>query len=355
MPRADARKDPRPRPEPEPEPGLVTVAVLNYNGKAHLDECLATLLRQDHAGPVEVLLWDNGSGDGSVEHVRARFPAVRVVASPANLGFAGGMNGAVRAARGKLVVLLNNDIRVEPGFLRELLAVARRRPDAFAIGCRLLLYDRPELVNHAGGLFAPIGGGWDEGFGRPEAGFAARGDAYETGIASGGAMLVRRDAFLALGGFDDRFFMYFEDVDLCLRAWREGLPVVHAARAKVFHKFGGTAGGFASPLRVYWGQRNRLRIVWRSYPARELAWALALLGAWTALSLAALARQPKAMAALARGTLHGLRDRREYRAEYRAHRGAARAAVARLRQAGFWGTARQAWRARSDARKGLRG
>lgn len=265
----------------QPQVPAVTVVVLNHNGLAHLDECLSTVLAQDMGQPFQVMLWDNASADGSVEHVRARFPAVEVVACSANLGFARAMNAAVHRSATKWVALLNNDVRVPRDWLRLLLQAGEQGgPEVAAVGSRMLLYGRPDTMNHAGGFVLTMGGGFDEGLLAPAQDFAGRPALYETGTACGGAMLLPRDRFLGLGGFDESFFMYFEDADYCLRAWIQGYVVLHARDAVVEHKFGGTAGGLGSPFRLYWGQRNRIVMASKTRARARLPWALFLGCAW---------------------------------------------------------------------------
>jgi GT2 family glycosyltransferase len=261
----------------------VTVIILNWNGKRHLEPCLASVLAQDPGERFDILLWDNASRDGSLDLVRARFPTVRTFQAKENLGFAKAMNRAVGMVQTEFIVFLNNDVRVERDWLRELLrTIGAADPHVAAVGSRLLLWrDGPQdgRINHAGGLLSPLGGGYDEGLGRSAQEFAGRPPVYETGIVSGGAALFRRQVFLDLGGFDEAFFLYFEDADLCYRALARGFLLLHASRSVVWHRLGATVGGYGVPGRLGLSQANRFRMLVKT-AGPGLAWRLPAACGW---------------------------------------------------------------------------
>jgi GT2 family glycosyltransferase len=238
----------------------VPVLVLNLDGRRFLEPCLASLEREARQDPrLEPWLIDNGSHDGSVELVRARFPGVRVVALGENLGFAGAYDRVLRdeslLGDRPLVALLNNDARVAPGWLAPLCAAIT--PDDVAIcGSRLLSGDGLR-VDHAGGQVAVIGGGIDLGKYAPAT--ASSDPPRATGFACGGALLLKRRAYLELGGFDPAYVIYHEDVDLGWRAWLMGYRVLHVPASVVYHEGGALMGHAESPRRLFLSQRNRMR------------------------------------------------------------------------------------------------
>lgn len=229
-----------------------SVIVLNFNGRRWLSACLDAVAAQRGAPAIEVLLVDNGSTDGSVDFVRSGWPAVRVIETGSNLGFAAGNNAGAREARGEWLVFLNNDTMAAPDWLARLLAEAAAHPECALVTSRLVFMDDEAIVDSAGDGYLRAGGAFKHGHGARADGFAVSREVFG---ACGGAFMIRRDAFVALGGFDPRFFMNYEDVDLSYRARLRGLRTWYAASAIVRHAGGGSLG-VVSPAAVYYGQRN---------------------------------------------------------------------------------------------------
>lgn len=256
---------------------LVSVIVLNYNGRRWLRPCLDALAAQHGAPPFEVIVVDNASTDGSPEAVReyiqgmaaaatkSAFEALHLVETGANLGFAAGNNAGARTARGAMLVFLNNDTVAEPDWLARLHGALPTRPQFALATSRLVFLDDPSTVDSAGDGYLRAGGAFKHGYGGPA------GDALtsrEVFGACGGAFLIRRSVFEALGGFDERFFMVYEDVDLSYRARLLGFRCWYAAEAIVRHA-GSATLGVASPAAVYYGQRN-LEWTWLKNTPRGL-------------------------------------------------------------------------------------
>jgi GT2 family glycosyltransferase len=248
--------------------GKTAVLILNYNGKAHLDACLQSVLAQ--TGPQDqVYLVDNGSTDGSVEYVRERYPAVKQILFEHNLGFAEAYDRAVRIVDEELVVFLNNDVEVEEGWLSGLKSgLEGSSGQVAACGSKILFYNDRSLVNHAGGKFTRVGGGIDVGFMTRN----IQEEYHErcVGCVSGASMIVPRSVFLSLGGFDPDFFAYFEDVDYCWRAWLAGFRVLYVPSSIMYHKFSATMGSLLTPERVFLGERNRLQTMIENLEFRSL-------------------------------------------------------------------------------------
>jgi len=234
----------------------VAVLVLNYNGKIHLKECFESLKEQTYEN-YEVYLVDNASSDDSIEYTKRLFPWVKIIAFNRNWGFAEGYNRAIKLMKTNLIALLNNDTKVDKKWLEELVKAIVKDNKIIAVGSKILLYEDPRIINHAGAKITPIGGGFDIGFLRCDKG---KGESYRSkyvGAVCGAAMLVRRDLFLKIGGFDKHFFAYFEDTDFCWRAWLLGYKVLFVPSSIVYHKLGGSWGR-KSPIKVYLGQKNRI-------------------------------------------------------------------------------------------------
>jgi GT2 family glycosyltransferase len=245
----------------------VTVLIPNWNGHRFLEECLEALSEQDYRD-FETLLVDNGSTDGSVELLRERFPGVRVLELGENRGFAGAMNEGIGAAGAPLVAFLNNDTRVDPAWLGELVACLDRHPAAAAAASKLLVYESRRMDGAGdclGRMFLPH----PRGHGRPDDDRFA--EEVEVFGATGGASLWRGDVVAELGGFDESFFAYFEDVDLSFRTQLAGHEIWYAPRSVVLHHGGGTSSGF-SDFSFFHPIRNRWYLIVKNVP-----WQLLLL------------------------------------------------------------------------------
>lgn len=232
----------------------VSIIVINRDGLEHLETCF-TSLKETVGEGIELVLLDNASSDGSVEYVRSHFPSVSVIENAENQGFAGGYDRAIRDSRARWVVLLNNDTEVSSGWLDELLLAAQGENVA-AVGARLMGFADRTVVDHAGGKITVGGGGID--LDKGEKTLPKTAEPYPTGFGCGACLMVRRDLFVKLGGFDSRYVIYHEDVDFCWKAWIAGYRVLHVPKAIVFHKGGATMGEHENPNRVFLGQHNRL-------------------------------------------------------------------------------------------------
>ncbi|MFM7143746.1 MAG: glycosyltransferase family 2 protein [Alphaproteobacteria bacterium] len=279
----------------------VAIAIVTCDRRALLADCLASVDGLDYpADRVEVLVFDNGSTDGTREWLRSERPRVRLLESPTNLGFAVPNDRCAEASSARLLCLVNNDVRLHPAFLRELVD-ARSSSGAACVGARILDADGAR-IEFDGGVMSFDGHAAPRGWGdpAPEPGAEAPGTAVPTLFASGGAMLVDRDVFLDAGGFDEDYFAYFEDVDFGWRAWVLGHRVAVAPRAVAWHREHGSEGLLPAGRRMELLERNALLSVWKNYePGRaERAWACAV-----ALAAERARIEPARAAACERGIL----------------------------------------------------
>ena len=229
----------------------VSVVIVTWNGREHLDACLPAVAAQ-HGVSVETIVVDNGSTDGTVDHIRARYPWVRLVPLVENRGFAAGTNAGAREARGRFVALLNNDTVPEPGWLQALVAGVSES-DGFLLATSLIVYmDDPEVIDSAGDGLLRAGGAFKRYHG--ERVDLAREQAEVFGVC-GAACLMPRRVFEELGGFDEDFFASHEDVDLSYRARLLGYRCRYVPGAVVRH-WGSATLGRISDFAVFHGQRN---------------------------------------------------------------------------------------------------
>jgi GT2 family glycosyltransferase len=242
---------------------LVSVIIANWNGKHLLGECLDSILAQSF-GDFEIIVVDNGSRDGSGEFIHERYPEVRVESLAENLGFAGGNNVGMRIASGKYFALLNNDTKVDPAWLENLLRAAEASPSAIGMwACKILVYDRPDVIDNVGLLLYPDGLG--RGKGRLETDQGQYDQPGEALFPSGCAGLYRKAMLDEIGLFDEEFFAYADDVDLGLRARSAGWGCVSVPSAKVYHKYSSSSSAY-SPLKAFLVERNRIWVLMKYYP-----------------------------------------------------------------------------------------
>jgi GT2 family glycosyltransferase len=291
----------------------VSVSVVSYRSRRHLAACLDAVFAQG-SSVGEVLLVDNDSRDGSVELVRERHPSVSVLALGSNLGFAAAHNRNFARARGEFFLALNPDVVLAPGCLERLVAALRREPDAGAASGRLLRPGPGRRLDSAGIRWAPGRTRFvDRGVGEPAGRFSREEDVFG---ACGAAALYRVSALdgVARPGeapFAERFFMYYEDVDLAWRLRRAGWRTRYVPDAEACHVRGGS--GAANAFIEYHLVRNRLWVSLRNASAAELLRELPGLALFETVKAVQALRRPHLRAALRdqwRGVRPSLRERR---------------------------------------------
>jgi N-acetylglucosaminyl-diphospho-decaprenol L-rhamnosyltransferase len=272
-----------------------TVIVVNYNGSHLVLECLDSIVGSDTGGlEVEVVVVDNASVDGSDLEIQRRFPSVRLIRSPVNLGFGGGVNLGIRESTGDIVILINNDARARPGFVRALAEPFLSEGDRLgAVTARIQLTGRfvtvveaeadyvdgagrgwrrlpesaeggVELMNSTGGQISDSGNGSDRSWLLP-VGEGPLPDESVFGFCGGGAA-IRRAALDEVGLFDETLFMYYEDTDLSWRLRRFGWRIQYADGARTVHHHAASSGT-TSRLFLVNNIRNRMLVAIRNAPA----------------------------------------------------------------------------------------
>jgi len=241
-----------------------SIVIPVWNGRSYLPDCLDAVLGQD-CGDIEVIVVDNGSVDGSADLVAEKYPQVRLIRNLSNLGFAGGCNVGLRAAEGDLLVLLNQDTQVQPGWLQTLVD-ALQSPGVDVAGCKIL-YPDGTTIQHAGGWIQwPLGLSHHYGSGEEDVG--QWDDPREVDYVTGASLAFRRDVLEKVGYLDEEFWPgYFEDADFCFRARDAGFGVLYVPEAVVWHA---ETTSFADPARrSYSYQRGRLRFVLKHFPPQR--------------------------------------------------------------------------------------
>ncbi len=243
----------------------VSIIVLNYNGREDTLACLHSLEHLTYPN-VTVILVDNHSADGSVEAVRAAFPKIKIVETGANLGFTGGNNVGVRYALQQgadYVMLLNNDTVAAPDMLDLMIEVMEADPSIGVTGPMIYYYSAPDMIWSAGGAID-----WSRGTtsmvglnepDKAQFGLSPRPVDFVTGCC----LLARRETWEQAGLLDEKFFMYYEETEWCVRASRAGFRIVHVPMAMLWHKIS-IESRAASPRTHYYMTRNRLLFLKRT-------------------------------------------------------------------------------------------
>ena len=241
---------------------FASIIIPNYNGLRFMQTCLDALRAQTYPRErTEIILVDDASTDTSVAFVAEHYPEVKIVRLERNSGLAIGCNAGARAARGDLLVMLNNDTEVEPGWLAALTAAAEAHPAAAAIASKMLLFDRRDTLHNAGDLMGADGIPRNRGVWQVDRGEFDRDLTVFGGC--GGGVAYRRAAWEQTGGFDERLFMYLEDVDLAWRLRLRGWEAVYAPEARLYHQLSATGGGV---LASYYVGRNTLWVIAKDMP-----------------------------------------------------------------------------------------
>lgn len=235
---------------------LVSVIIVNYNGRHYLRECFEALKSGTYRN-IEVILVDNGSSDGSLSFMREYYPDVRLIDNKENLGLAIASNRGAALARGKYLFFFNNDTKADRLMLSELVRVAESDPLIGICGCTTLTYDGTEVINS--GVACDIYG-YPYGEGEP--------------LYVDAAIFIRKEVFEEIGGFDPKLFLYGEDRDICWRTLLYGYDVVVVPTAFFMHdSFCSVSGGrvVTNVWKRQVGERNLIRSLLKNYSVSSLA------------------------------------------------------------------------------------
>jgi len=232
-------------------PLLVSIIIINYNGNKYLKGCFDSLLNGSYK-QIEIILVDNGSSDGSIEFVRENYKNIRVIDNKANLGLAAASNSGRSEAGGKYLFFFNNDTIADKDLIANLVAALESDGSIGIAGCSTYTYSGKSLINR--GVACDIFG-YPYGSGEPFY--------VDAGI------FISAQLFDAIGGFDEKMFLYGEDRDICWRAWLYGFKVSVADNAKFYHDSACITDNLSeyrtSINKRYWSEFNALRSILKNY------------------------------------------------------------------------------------------
>jgi hypothetical protein len=257
---------------PKLKPGVVSVVLVNFRGASDTLEAIGYLAQLDWPQDrLEIVVVENGSGDDSARRIKADAPHVKLVVSATNLGFAGGCNLGVKRSSGEFIAFLNNDARPDAAWVSTAVGRFAESRTIGAVASKVLDWDGA-LVDYVGSALTWFGMGY-----KPYTG-----ERFENRMSSprdvlfgtGSAMFVRRSVFDALGGFDERYFMFFEDVDLGWRLNLRGWRYAYEPASLAFHKHHASMTSFGQFKESYLLERNALYTLYKNLDQRRLAEAL---------------------------------------------------------------------------------
>jgi GT2 family glycosyltransferase len=247
-----------------PDFPLVYVIVLSWNGKNDTLECLASL-RQLTYPNARIVVVDNASSDGTGDALRSAFPNIELIVNNSNLRFAGGNNVGIRRAleRGaEYVLMLNNDTVVDPKFLSRLVEAAQSNKQIGIVGPKICYFDDPRRIWFAGGLIK-----WWRGrvahIGIREVDNGGYDATTEVDYITGCCMLIKREVIETIGMLDERYYIYGEDVDLCIRASQSGYESLYVPSSRVWHKLSASTKGHLSWFKNWNKLKSQLRLMAR--------------------------------------------------------------------------------------------
>jgi GT2 family glycosyltransferase len=245
----------------------VSVIIPNWNGKHLLAPCLDSLLAQTYP-EIEIVVVDNASRDGSAQLVKTRYPSVRLVELPRNLGFAGATNRGIQMSTGEIVAFLNNDCVCDPAWAGELVRGLERDGRIGFVASKILYLDERDMINAAGDMVLIDGTALQ--IGRKEIDRGQYDEPRLVFTASGAASAYKRELLDGVGLLDESFFFFFEDVDIGFRAQLAGFQCLYVPTAVVYHRGSASLRGKWDKLGVFHGNKNEILLLAKNMPGRLL-------------------------------------------------------------------------------------
>ena len=247
---------------------VISIIVLNYNCISYLYNCFKSLEKLNYPkNKLEVIMADNYSTDGSIELVQEKFTWIKIVKYNENHGFSKGNNLVLKYCKGDFLAFLNPDTIVDPNWLMEIVIFSNKNIDFHIFGSKILFMEKENIIQSTGINLTPIGAGIDIGFGQIDKKFSK--SIYRLAV-TGASLIIKREVFEKLNGFDEDYFAYQEDLDLCWRAMLIGYKCIYIPTSIVYHKYGSIWGNRKSTRRIYYSQKNRLSNMLKNFEVSNL-------------------------------------------------------------------------------------
>lgn len=240
---------------------LVSIVTVNFNHSEVTEALLQSIADKNTYLPLEIIVVDNGSTENQVPSLKVRYPEVKFIRSEQNLGFAGGNNLGLKEAKGDYLFLINNDTEITEGLISGLVSYMEAHPTVGMASPKIRYFDQPDMLQYAG--YTPLNyytgrnaciGQFETDKGQYD------GQTGPTGYAHGAAMMVRRSAIERAGPMDERYFLYYEELDWCERIKKAGYEVHVVMNTLIYHKESVSVGR-RSALKEYFMNRNRILFI----------------------------------------------------------------------------------------------
>ena len=249
---------------------LVSIVIVNYRQPLYTLDCLKSLASITYKNH-ELIVVDNNSGDESVQLISKHCPKAKLLTTEANLGFVGGNNLGISHSKGDYILILNNDTKVTPGFIEPLLEAFNRDMDLGIVQSKLKVMDQPDLLDNVVTYQTSTGFLFHEGYLQPD---GPKYDHYLPSFSVKGACILIKREVLKLGAFDDQYFAYFEETDLCWRAWLMGFTVGFEPKSVIYHKMGATSHTMNNIFINFHSFKNRIRTILKNAQTSTLLYML---------------------------------------------------------------------------------
>ncbi len=251
----------------------VSILILNYNGVMHLKSCLPSLERLNYPpGKLEFIVVDNASKDGSIEYLRSYHRRIRITENASNLGFTEAYNRAIPGAKHELVLVLNNDIKVEPGFLAPLVAALEQDKRLAMVVPKLYDFYHKGILGGAGMVCDIFGLAFNRGIQQPDK--KQYDDQLYLPYGCAAAALMRKSLFQKAGGFDGRYFIYHEDVDFAWRCRLLGYAIKYVPASVAYHRHMATMSRETRGRNMFTWEKNRVCTLLKNYSLLTLLFIL---------------------------------------------------------------------------------
>ncbi|HLB60946.1 MAG TPA: glycosyltransferase family 2 protein [Patescibacteria group bacterium] len=247
---------------------LVSVIIVNWNGKQFLKECLDSLMGGTYKD-IEILLVDNASTDSSVVMVKRHYPSVTIIQNETNAGVAEGYDIGYKYSKGSAILLLNSDTILEDDVISGLVNVLYSNNRYGAVQPKMILQSEKDRIDSVGSFFLPTGNLYH--FGREknpnDPKYNVQREIFST---KGACMLIRREVLERTGLFDKNFFAYYEDTDLCIRIWMSGYKIIYTPSVKMYHKGGGGGKQIMRSYILFHAHKNRIYTYLKNFSGKYI-------------------------------------------------------------------------------------
>ncbi len=244
-----------------------TIVIPNYNGMAYLEKCLSSIVEDAKSHPARILVVDNGSADGSCELAEGT-AGVEVVRMGENTGFCRAVNAGIQASDTPYVILLNNDLTIESGFIKAMEAALDNDPKAFSAGAQMRMMKAPDRMDNAGDYYCALGWAYDYGKGKKVSGKYLK--PRRIFAACGGAAIYRRSIMDRIGLFDEKHFAYLEDVDIGYRARIYGYHNLYEPKALAYHAGSSVSGSKYNAFKTNLSSANSIYLIKKNMPPLQI-------------------------------------------------------------------------------------